>query len=217
MFIISIHNEKFQDKRPADQSIWPQASNQINQRQFNSWCCIYSLSLQSLATPVSLARTLLCFYFFSGTFVQIKFSNCIWNMDSRSMALSQTIYMFHRVRMIYTERAPSSLLLLSFEIRWEKEEKSAHTQLVLSWFIRNNLLYFVLCSGKRFWKTIYCWVVSFFCLLLYSLAVFLSFFLHFHCVRACVCVCLCAVPHWCAGVLELVSMSASVLVWARGG
>lgn len=207
-----MRNSRTNAQLTSDQSIWPLASNQINQRQFNSWCCIYSLSVQSLATPVSLARTLLCFYFFSGTFVQIKFSNCIWNMDSRSMALSQTIYMFHRVRMIYTERAPSSLLLLSFEIRWEKEEKSAHTQLVLSWFIRNNLLYFVLCSGKRFWKTIYCWVVSFFCLLLYSLAVFLSFFLHFHCVRACVRMPLCSstLMCWCFGASVDVSISISV-------
>lgn len=87
------------------------------------------------------------FLFFSGTFVQIKFSNCIWNMDSRSMALSQTIYMFHRVRMIYTERAPSSLLLLSFEIRWEKKEKT-HTH---SWYFRDlyAIIYYILCSVQE--------------------------------------------------------------------
>lgn len=63
-FQYTMRNSRTNAQLTSDQSIWPLASNQINQRQFNSWCCIYSLSVQSLATPVSLARTLLCFYFF---------------------------------------------------------------------------------------------------------------------------------------------------------
>lgn len=123
-------------------------------------------------------------------------------------------FIFFSVNVYYTHGAPNSLLLLSFEIRRE-EEKKAHTQLVLSWFIRNNLLYFVLCSGKRFWKTIYCWVVSFsrfffFCFFFYSLRCILIVLPSF---SLCVYMPLCNFTLMCWCFRTSVSMSASV--WAR--
>lgn len=142
-----MRNSRTNAQLTSDQSIWPLASNQINQRQFNSWCCIYSLSLQSLATPVSLARTLLCFYFFLVLLFKSNFRTAygIW-IVVLWLCLKQFICSIVYVWYTQSERpAHCCSCHLKYD---EKRRKKAHTH---SWYFRDlyAIIYYILCSVQE--------------------------------------------------------------------